>query len=58
MSKQALALTDAQLDVLRTTAAPLPRSLRSRYLQRIGEALGTPPETQLARSRCERDETL
>jgi hypothetical protein len=35
----ALALTTAQIDVLRTAAAPLPRPLRSQYLQRLGEAL-------------------
>jgi hypothetical protein len=35
----ALALTDAQLDVLRTVAAPLPRSLRTRYLEMLGTAL-------------------
>jgi hypothetical protein len=35
----ALALTTAQLETLRTVAAPLPRSLRAQYLERIGEAL-------------------
>jgi hypothetical protein len=35
----ALALTTAQMETLRTIAGPLPRCLRTLYLQRIGEAL-------------------
>jgi hypothetical protein len=35
----ALALTTAQIDMLRTAAAPLPRPLRSRYLEMLGAAL-------------------
>ena len=35
----ALALTTAQLELLRTVAAPLPRPLRARYLEMLGAAL-------------------
>jgi hypothetical protein len=35
----ALAFTTAQIEMLRTVAAPLPRSLRGTYLKRIGQAL-------------------
>jgi hypothetical protein len=34
-----IGLTDAQIEQLRLTAVPIPRSLRSEYLQRVGDAM-------------------